>query len=197
MLLAIEQGNTNTLFAVHDGTDWVAQWRTATDPQRTADEYAVWLSQLLTLAELKLAELSEEVHAPFLYSKWEFTIDTQTPLEMARSRKRKEIARMIEENPGHSAWYIDRFRTMAAEGSTKRWISGGWCWGCAAWASASPGRWGCWPTVIVRLPSAGIKKALDQDFSASPLAASCSRARLSRASALTRIRVSDRSWVSS
>ena len=30
MLLAIEQGNTNTLFAVHDGADWIAQWRTAT-----------------------------------------------------------------------------------------------------------------------------------------------------------------------
>ena len=57
MLLAIEQGNTNTLFAVHDGTSWIAQWRTATDPQRTADEYAVWLSQLLTLAELKLSDL--------------------------------------------------------------------------------------------------------------------------------------------
>ena len=31
MLLAIEQGNTNTLFAVHDGDDWIAQWRAATD----------------------------------------------------------------------------------------------------------------------------------------------------------------------
>src|SRR5690606_29276938 len=41
MLLAIEQGNTNTLFAVHDGTEWVAQWRTATHANRTADEYAV------------------------------------------------------------------------------------------------------------------------------------------------------------
>ncbi|MCA6269459.1 type III pantothenate kinase, partial [Phenylobacterium sp.] len=43
MLLAIEQGNTNTLFAVHDGSEWVAQWRTATQSTRTADEYAVWL----------------------------------------------------------------------------------------------------------------------------------------------------------
>ena len=34
MLLAIEQGNTNTLFAVHDGTDWIAQWRTATEAAR-------------------------------------------------------------------------------------------------------------------------------------------------------------------
>ena len=54
MLLAIEQGNTNTLFAVHDGTDWIAQWRTATESTRTADEYAVWLSQLLSMRDLKI-----------------------------------------------------------------------------------------------------------------------------------------------
>ncbi len=54
MLLAIEQGNTNTLFAVHDGTAWTAQWRAATDSSRTADEYAVWLSQLLAMAGLQL-----------------------------------------------------------------------------------------------------------------------------------------------
>ena len=57
MLLAIEQGNTNTLFAVHDGDNWVAQWRTATHATRTADEYAVWLNQLLTLQDLKLSDL--------------------------------------------------------------------------------------------------------------------------------------------
>ncbi len=49
MLLAIEQGNTNTLFAIHDGQNWLAQWRTATETTRTADEYAVWLHQLLTM----------------------------------------------------------------------------------------------------------------------------------------------------
>jgi len=57
MLLAIEQGNTNTLFAVHDGADWVAQWRTATESSRTADEYAVWLSQLLTMRGLGIGQL--------------------------------------------------------------------------------------------------------------------------------------------
>lgn len=57
MLLAIEQGNTNTLFAVHDGQTWIAQWRTATEMRRTADEYAVWLHQLLTLAQLTLSDL--------------------------------------------------------------------------------------------------------------------------------------------
>jgi type III pantothenate kinase len=54
MLLAIEQGNTNTLFAVHDGDDWTAQWRAGTDSTRTADEYAVWLYQLLGMAGLSL-----------------------------------------------------------------------------------------------------------------------------------------------
>ncbi|WP_332678285.1 type III pantothenate kinase [Brevundimonas sp.] len=57
MLLAIEQGNTNTLFAVHDGGEWVAQWRTATHANRTADEYAVWLSQLLAMRGLAIGQL--------------------------------------------------------------------------------------------------------------------------------------------
>ena len=57
MLLAIDCGNTNTLFAVHDGDDWRAQWRTATHSTRTADEYAVWLQQLLQLQGLDLKDL--------------------------------------------------------------------------------------------------------------------------------------------
>jgi len=58
MLLAIEQGNTNTLYAVHDGDGWIAQWRTATDSMRTADEYAAWLHQLLEMQDLKLTHLT-------------------------------------------------------------------------------------------------------------------------------------------
>lgn len=54
MLLAIEQGNTNTLFAVHNGESWIAQWRAATHASRTADEYAVWLSQLLAMNDLAM-----------------------------------------------------------------------------------------------------------------------------------------------
>jgi len=59
MLLAIEQGNTNTLFAVHDGERWIAQWRAATESTRTADEYAVWLSQLLSMAGLQLGVFND------------------------------------------------------------------------------------------------------------------------------------------
>jgi type III pantothenate kinase len=52
MLLAIDAGNTNVVFAVIDGREIRARWRIATDPRRTADEYAVWLHQLLALEEI-------------------------------------------------------------------------------------------------------------------------------------------------
>ena len=57
MLLAIDCGNTNTLFAVHDGESWRAQWRAATHTARTADEYAVWLKQLMGLQDLGFDDL--------------------------------------------------------------------------------------------------------------------------------------------
>jgi len=49
MLLAIDAGNTNLVFALVDGGEIRARWRIATDPRRTADQYAVWLHQLLEL----------------------------------------------------------------------------------------------------------------------------------------------------
>ncbi len=59
MLLVIDTGNTNTLFAVHDGTDWKAQWRSATDATKTADDYAVWLAQLMALNGLALTDIDD------------------------------------------------------------------------------------------------------------------------------------------
>lgn len=49
MLLAIDAGNTNVVFALVEAGAIKARWRIATDPRRTADEYAVWLSQLLQI----------------------------------------------------------------------------------------------------------------------------------------------------
>ena len=54
MLLAIDAGNTNVVFALFDldgegGRKLKARWRIATDPRRTGDEYAVWLMQLLEI----------------------------------------------------------------------------------------------------------------------------------------------------
>jgi type III pantothenate kinase len=53
MLLAIDVGNTNTVFALHDGTAIVGDWRCRTERQRTADEYFVWLKELMEHAGLK------------------------------------------------------------------------------------------------------------------------------------------------
>ena len=49
MLLAIDVGNTNVKFALVEGTEIRTRWRIATDARRTADQYAVWLIQLLEL----------------------------------------------------------------------------------------------------------------------------------------------------
>ena len=52
MLLAIDLGNTNIVFAVYDGENRRGEWRSSTDAQRTADEYGVWLAQLMALDDL-------------------------------------------------------------------------------------------------------------------------------------------------
>jgi type III pantothenate kinase len=52
MLLAIDAGNTNIVFALVEGREIRARWRIATDPRRTADQYSVWLYQLLELEGL-------------------------------------------------------------------------------------------------------------------------------------------------
>lgn len=47
MLLCIDCGNTNTVFAVWDGEAFRATFRTTTEHQRTADQYYVWFSTLM------------------------------------------------------------------------------------------------------------------------------------------------------
>ncbi len=48
MLLAIDSGNTNIVFAVFaDDGEVKGEWRAASDVNRTADEFGVWLGQLM------------------------------------------------------------------------------------------------------------------------------------------------------
>ena len=66
MLLAVDAGNTNTVFAVFqgggDGDEApLGQWRAMTDARRTSDEYAVWLGQLLAQAGLSLADIEDAI----------------------------------------------------------------------------------------------------------------------------------------
>ena len=61
MLLAIDAGNTNLVFALVDGGEIKARWRIATDPRRTADQYAVWLHQLLELEGYSKADVDSAI----------------------------------------------------------------------------------------------------------------------------------------
>lgn len=48
MLLAIDIGNSNIVFGIHDSENWVKEWRILTVPDKTADEYEVIFRSLLT-----------------------------------------------------------------------------------------------------------------------------------------------------
>jgi type III pantothenate kinase len=63
MLLAIDAGNTNIVFAVHDGETIRCEWRAVTKTSRTADEYAVLLKPLLELNGLKFEDFHTAIIA--------------------------------------------------------------------------------------------------------------------------------------
>ena len=54
MLLAVDVGNTNTVFAVYDGNNLLMEWRCSTVVSRTADEYYVWLNALINFQNKKI-----------------------------------------------------------------------------------------------------------------------------------------------
>jgi type III pantothenate kinase len=61
MLLAINANNTNTVFAVYDEALLRGAWRCATDPKRTADEYVVWLTQLMGFEGLSRQDIDAAI----------------------------------------------------------------------------------------------------------------------------------------
>jgi type III pantothenate kinase len=63
MLLAIDAGNTNIVFAVFDGDHLRGEWRASTNVERTADELGVWLTQLLTIAGLTHTDIDAAIIA--------------------------------------------------------------------------------------------------------------------------------------
>jgi len=63
MLLAIDSGNTNIVFAVYDGDRLRGEWRASTDSERTADELGVWLTQLLTIEGLNRLDITAAIIA--------------------------------------------------------------------------------------------------------------------------------------
>lgn len=63
MLLAIDSGNTNIVFAIYDGESVRGEWRSSTRADRTADEYGVWLSQLMALEGLQRQDVDAAILA--------------------------------------------------------------------------------------------------------------------------------------
>ncbi len=63
MLLIVDCGNTNTVFALYDGEQRRRVWRTTTNEARTADEYAVWLTQLMWLDEVSTKDVEGAIIA--------------------------------------------------------------------------------------------------------------------------------------
>ena len=54
MLLTIDSGNTNTVFAVFEDTGKIlGVWRSSSSPERTADDHGIWLLQLLKIAGIQ------------------------------------------------------------------------------------------------------------------------------------------------
>lgn len=64
MLLAIDSGNTNVVFAVfNDQGEIQGEWRAATDASRTADEFGAWLEQLMTRDGVSPADIDAAIVA--------------------------------------------------------------------------------------------------------------------------------------
>lgn len=64
MLLAIDSGNTNIVFAIFDDRGVVrGEWRSSADTNRTADEFGMWLTQLMQLENLSRADVRAAIIA--------------------------------------------------------------------------------------------------------------------------------------
>lgn len=63
MLLAIDSGNTNIVFALFDGDDLRGVWRSSNDSRKTADEYGIWLTQLMSLGEFAADDITNAIIA--------------------------------------------------------------------------------------------------------------------------------------
>ncbi len=64
MLLAIDSGNTNITFAVFEKNgELKGEWRSSTDTNRTADEFGIWLEQLMQLKGLSHTKIEAAIIA--------------------------------------------------------------------------------------------------------------------------------------
>ncbi len=63
MLLAIDVGNTNSVFSVSKNKKILSEWRCSTDGNMTSDQYFTWLQQLFSIANINYKEISKVIVA--------------------------------------------------------------------------------------------------------------------------------------
>src|SRR5438477_11401353 len=63
MLLAIDLGNTNTVFGVYDGDNLIMHWRLSTQKDRTVDEYGILLRNLFALENIDAKKIRRVIIA--------------------------------------------------------------------------------------------------------------------------------------
>lgn len=56
MLLAVDVGNTQTHIGIFSGTQIAAEWRTSTEPRKTADELALVFQEFLSFQDLSFSK---------------------------------------------------------------------------------------------------------------------------------------------
>lgn len=61
MLLALDVGNTNVKFGIHDGQQWLHLWRVQTIADRMADEYAAYFRQFFDDSGLAVEQFTHSV----------------------------------------------------------------------------------------------------------------------------------------
>jgi type III pantothenate kinase len=63
MLLAIDLGNTNTVFGVYDGERLIMNWRLSTQKDRTVDEFGILLRNLFSLEKIDSKKIRKVIIA--------------------------------------------------------------------------------------------------------------------------------------
>jgi type III pantothenate kinase len=105
MILTIDIGNTDTMFALFEGNICKGEWRLATQPKRTADEYTIWLRHFLTDAGLNAAAIKTAIiscvvpRALFSISRMVENLLKKPPLVITRQLMEQVGMRVVTERP--------------------------------------------------------------------------------------------------
>ena len=94
MILAIDIGNTNIVFGIFEADDLVMSWRVSTLEERTADEFWVLLSNLLTVKKVDCAGIEGVVLASVVPAL------TQPISDMITNELNRPILTVNESNAG-------------------------------------------------------------------------------------------------